>query len=340
MPLIEPVPSTEPLDPSVAATRVAVRDALRPIEADPPPLVLVACSGGADSMALAYAAAFIAQRPARRAGFRAGLVTVDHGLQVGSAERADHVAAWAKSHGLEPTVVMHVDARSAGAGPEASAREARYAALVEAAKQQDAAAVLVGHTRDDQAETVLLAMARGAGPRGLAGMPAERSIDGVLILRPFLSLSRAQTRAACVAQDAEIWDDPHNLEPRFARVRVRDAMSTLVATLGPDIVPNLARTAGLVASDNEALDAIAAAGFEDMLADGGLPCADLVDLPPAVRTRILRLFALGLGAPGGSLSSIHIAGLDALVVSWHGQGGVSLPGGTVVVRENGRLITG
>ncbi|HEY1486036.1 MAG TPA: tRNA lysidine(34) synthetase TilS [Micromonosporaceae bacterium] len=329
--------ATEALDPAVAATRVAVRDALRPIEADPAPLVLVACSGGADSIALACATAFIAQRPARRAGFRAGLVTVDHGLQAGSADRAARMADWAEARGFAPAVVATVDVREAGDGPEAAAREARYAALVEVAHKHGAAAVLVGHTRDDQAETVLLALARGAGPRGLAGMPVERSLDGVLLLRPFLAVSRAQTRAACAAQNVEIWDDPHNQEPRFARVRVRDAMSTLIATLGPDIVPNLARTAGLVAADNEALDAIAVAGYEDMLVDEGLDCAGLVDLPVAVRTRILRLFALDLGTPGGALSSAHIAAMDALVMAWRGQGGVSLPGGFVVARQAGRL---
>jgi tRNA(Ile)-lysidine synthase len=321
------------LDPSVAATRVAVRDALR--GAEPDALILVACSGGADSMALACATAFVAPR----AGLRAGLVTVDHGLQPGSAGRAKDIAAWALTVGFTPSVAVSVDVHGNGDGPEAAAREARYAALVDAASEHGAAAVLVGHTRDDQAETVLLALARGGGPRGLAGMPARRSVGGIAIVRPFLGVSREQTSAACAAHAVTVWDDPHNQEQRFTRVRVRDAMATLADALGPDIVSNLARTASLVAADNDTLDAIAADAISNLTgADGSLGCAELSGRPTAVRTRILRLFALRLGAPGGALSSAHIAAMDAMVVAWHGQGPVALPGGHLVSRDNGRLV--
>jgi tRNA(Ile)-lysidine synthase len=321
------------LAPPIAATRTAVKAALRDEPAGA--LILVACSGGADSVALAAATAFVAPRM----GLRAGLVTVDHGLQDGSAGRAETVRKWADRHAFAPAVAVRVDASPQGEGPEAAARDARYRALADVARDHDASAVLLGHTLDDQAETVLLALARGAGPRGIAGMPARRVIGGATFARPFLAVSRAQTRAACAALDEPAWDDPHNQDPKFARVRVREALPLLATILGPDVVANLARTATLVASDLAALDEIAAAATVDATApDGSLSCSVLLGRPPAVRTRVLRTFALGLGAPGGALAWTHIAALDALVTGWHGQGAVALPGGQRVVRRNGRLV--
>jgi tRNA(Ile)-lysidine synthase len=311
--------------PPVAATRVAIRRALHEV----PAAVLVACSGGPDSMALASAAAFVVPRLGRTAG----LVTVDHGLQPGSDARAKQVAEWGASVGLVPSIVARVTVAGRAGGPEAAAREARYEALVEAGREHDGV-VLLGHTLEDQAETVLLALARGAGPRGLAGMPARRVRDGVTFLRPFLSLSRDETRAACTAQGLTPWDDPHNADPAYARARVRAALPVLAEMLGPDVVPNLARTARLIAADVSALDALAAAVD---IPPGGLEVAGLATLPAALRTRVLRAFALGLGAPGGALSTAHIDALDALVLDWRGQGPVALPGGILVSRRAGRL---
>jgi tRNA(Ile)-lysidine synthase len=319
------------LAPAVAAVRAAVRAHL----SDLPPgcTVLVACSGGADSLALASAARFASQR----ANVHCGLVTVDHGLQAGSAERAAAVASWAESHGFAPVRVATVDARGPG-GPEAAARDARYAALVKAAVEYRAAAVLLGHTREDQAETVLLAMARGAGARGLAGMPERRLVHDVLFLRPVLDVSRAETRAACVAEGLEPWDDPHNVDPAYARARVRAALPVLVEVLGPDVVTNLARTAKLLAADAQALDDLAAAvAAEAVEADGSLSLTALAGLPEALRTRVLHTWAKRLGAAGSALSSRHVAALDALVTTWHGQGPAALPGGIHVRRRGDRL---
>jgi tRNA(Ile)-lysidine synthase len=307
--------------PSVATTRRAVRDALR-LPADD--LVLVACSGGADSLALASATAFAAPR----LGLRAGLVTVDHGLQDGSDIRAAQVAAWGTKLGLAPSIAVRVAVGRSG-GPEAAAREARYAALADAAREHGAAAVLLGHTLEDQAETVLLALARGAGPRGIAGMPERRG----MFVRPFLALSRADTRAACADLGLTPWEDPHNADPSYARSRIRAALPVLVEALGADVVANLARTARLVAADLTCLDELAAAHS----GDPEPVCADLAALPAALRTRVLRDFALRLGAPAGALATAHIDALDALVVDWHGQGAVALPGGILVTRRAGRL---
>jgi len=321
------------LAPPVAAVRVAVRRALAPLRGEH---VLVACSGGADSLALAAATAFVAPR----LDVRCGLVTVDHGLQPGSAERAAQVVRWASGEGFDPALVATVEVAGRAGGPEAAAREARYEALVGFAQRAGAAAVLLGHTRDDQAETVLLALARGAGPRGLAGMPPRRVVDGVAFLRPLLAISREQTRAACAALKLEPWQDPHNTDPAYARARVRDLLASLVDTLGAGVVDNLARTAALVAEDTRALDALAAEILAGARDGASLDVPALVELPAALRTRVLHGFALAVGAPGGALGHRHVAALDALVTDWHGQGPVALPGGIQVSRRGRRLLAG
>jgi tRNA(Ile)-lysidine synthase len=316
------------IPPPVATVRTAVRRSLADLPRDA--LVLVACSGGADSLALAATTAFVAPR----LGLRAGLVTVDHGLQAGSAERAAAVAAWGGHAGFRPIEVATVRVAGLPGGPEASARTARYRALTAAAGKHAAAAVLLGHTRDDQAETVLLALARGAGPRGLAGMPYRRGV----LLRPLLDVTRTETRKACAALGLATWDDPHNADPAYARSRVRhDALPALVAALGPAVVDNLARTAAQLAADNAHLDTLAAAARDAARTPDGLSVEVLRELPAAVRTRVLHAWARELGAPGGALSHRHVEALDALVTDWHGQGPTTLPGGIVAGRRAGEL---
>ncbi|SCL21052.1 tRNA(Ile)-lysidine synthase [Micromonospora nigra] len=322
------------LAPPVATIRVAVRRALTGLPAGGP--VLVACSGGADSLALAAATAFVAPRLGRSAG----LVTVDHGLQGGSAERAAAVAAWAEGIGLAPVECVRVEVAGRPGGPEAAARAARYEALVAAARRHEAAALLTGHTRDDQAETVLLALARGAGPRGLAGMPARRDADGVPLLRPLLGVGREQTRSACEVLGLAPWEDPHNRDPSYARSRIRaDVLPTLVRALGPGVVDNLARTARQVAADNAVLDQLAGEALGGARhTGGGLRVEALTSLPSALRGRVLHCWARELGAPPAALSHRHVAALDALVTEWRGQGAAYLPGGLRVVRRAGRLV--
>ena len=314
------------LPPAVAAVRVAVRRSLFGLSGT----ALVACSGGPDSLALAAATGFVAPR----LGLRAGLVTVDHGLQDGSATRAERVADWARTAGFDPVEVATVSVGAAG-GPEAAARAARYAALDAAAARHDAT-VLLGHTRDDQAETVLLALARGAGPRGLAGMPAVRGP----YRRPLLDLPRATTVAACRALGLTPWQDPHNTDPTYARSRLRAALDDLESLLGKGFRANLARTAGLVAADTELLDAQAAALLSTVDKGDGLAVAELAAAPRALRTRVLHAYALRLGSPGTDLTAGHVAALDALLTDWHGQGPVYLPGAITVRRTGSRLVPG
>ena len=236
--------------PAVAQARAGVRRCLGDLE--PGDLVLAACSGGADSLALAAALA----HEAPRLGLRGGGVTVDHGLQDGSGAQADRVVAGLGALGLDPVrqVRVTVNGLPGAGGPEAAAREARYTALEQVAHQTGAAVVLLGHTLDDQAETVLLGLARGSGARALAGMPARRGP----LRRPLLGLSRATLREACLAQRLDPWDDPHNRDPSYARVRIRhQVLPALEQALGPGIAEALARSASQLAADCEALDAIA-----------------------------------------------------------------------------------
>jgi tRNA(Ile)-lysidine synthase len=337
---------------AVAAVRCAVRDAL----ADGAGLVLVACSGGADSVALAAAAAF----EAPRLGLRVGGVTIDHGLQKGSVVRAAAVADLLVDLGLDPVEAVAVEVAGPG-GPEAAARAARYAALDAAADRLHAATVLLGHTLDDQAETVLLGLARGSGTRSLAGMAATTGAGG-RYRRPLLSVERALTRAACADLGLPVWDDPHNVDPAYARARVRaDVLPMLESALGPGIAAALARTADLARADADALDQWAARVYSELASsDRSLEVQALMALPSAVRRRVFRLAALGAasaaatdaasaaatdaatdaGSPAGSLGAVHLAAIDALVTGWHGQGAVSLPGGRTVARRYGRLCFG
>ncbi|MCX4858100.1 tRNA lysidine(34) synthetase TilS [Streptomyces canus] len=342
--------------PAVAAIRLAVRRVLHdilndhhasadrpapgeqsPHERPPSPLVLVACSGGADSMALASALAF----EAPKLGIRAGGVTVDHGLQPGSDLRAEEVALRLRELGLDPVESTAVTVGREG-GPEAAARDARYAALDAAAERHGAAAVLLGHTRDDQAETVLLGLARGSGTRSLSGMAAVSGGPGAArrYRRPFLELDRQIARKACMVQSLPVWDDPHNTDPAYTRSRLRhEGLPALEKALGKGVVEALARTAQLSRDDADALDAWARraeASVRD--AAGLLECAKLYALPPAVRRRILRQAAIEAGAPAGSLFARHIEEVDRLITGWRGQGAINLPGKVVAQRQGGRLV--
>ena len=321
------------LAPPVAAVRVAVRSALTGVSSTGP--VLVACSGGADSLALAAATAFVAPR----LGLAAGLVTVDHRLQPGSDRRGADVVRWATEVGFDPVELVEVSVDGRPGGPEAAVRQARYQALVAVARRHGAVVVLLGHTRDDQAETVLLALARGAGPRGIAGMPAARELAGVTLLRPLLDVGREETREACAALGLPVWEDPHNTDPSYARSRVRAGLlPALVRELGPGVVAYLARTAELVAADNAALDALAGPALRAArVGVRALAVPAVAGLAPAVRSRVLHAWARELGASPGALARRHVTALDALVGRWHGQGSVHLPGGIQVSRQGETL---
>lgn len=217
-------------------------------------------------------------------------------------------------------------AAASGGGPEAAARELRYRLLDGAARDRGLAAILLGHTQDDQAETVLLGLARGSGARSLAGMAAVRPP----YRRPLLALDRATTAAACTQAGLTPWQDPHNDDPAYARVRVRrDVLPVLEKHLGPGIATSLARTARLLREDADALDALT----PDL--EPSPSCPELAKLAPAVRSRALKRWAERQGA--GAVGATQVEALRALVEDWHGQGPVALSGGWRVARTDGRL---
>jgi len=326
---------------AIAAIRVAVRRALAQIEqVKQGGLVLVACSGGADSLALAAAVAF----EAPRGGLSAGAVIVDHDLQEGSLAVAERAADQCRRLGLDPVEVVTVQVGSSGpgsgsgsgSGPEARARDARYRAFEDVLERFGAVAVLLGHTRDDQAEQVLLGLARGSGARSLSGMPARRGP----YVRPLLGVARTTTLAACEAAGLTAWVDPHNSDPAYGRVRARALLPVLETELGPGTVAALARSADLLREDADALDGLAAQALSELseLGSRWVEAAALLRLPRAIRTRVWRLLALEAGCSPGALISTHIESLDTLVTCWRGQGPIDLPGHVQGSRTDGRVL--
>jgi tRNA(Ile)-lysidine synthase len=318
------------LDPAVADVRLAVRRALQGRQGK----VVVALSGGADSLALTAATAF----EAPKLGLLVQAVVVDHDLQDASAEIADAAAGAARSLGVEASVVrVRVDGEG---GVEAAARAARYAALTSAARDAGATAILTGHTLDDQAETVLLGLARGSGAASLQGMAPASERDGIAVLRPLLGMRRATTRAACAAEDLRPWEDPHNEDPSFARVRVRrTVLPTLEAELGPGVAEALARTAEQLREDAEAFAEMIDETIEDIVehAEAGISvsAAALAANPAALRNRIIRhVVAAEFGT---SLTRVQTVEVARLATEWAGQGPIDLPG-CRARRQGGRIV--
>lgn len=346
------------LPPPIARVRAAIRTFLTARSDDGAlaagDLLLVACSGGADSVALASQVAFLAPR----LGLRAGLITIDHGMQEGSAEQATRVVELGERLELDPILSSRPQRPEARTGPEGTARDLRYAAFESALDDTGARAVLLGHTMDDQAETVLLGLARGAGTRTLAGMMPIRG----RFWRPLLPVRRADTLAACAALDLPVWHDPTNDPDGPWRTAVGDPLPRaavrhhvlpgLEDALGQDPVPPLARTAELLSHDLALLDALAAEHhhlIREAPPREGIghtpPAGAVVDLdveaaralPQALRWRVLREFMIRGGAPAQNIGIGHARAVDALLTQWRGQRGVSVPGDRRAVRSCGRL---
>lgn len=335
------VATRAPLPPETAAVhrvRVAVRNWLAARDVRE---VTVALSGGADSAALTVAA--VAEADAVHA------VIVDHRLQDGSGTVAEQAAGFARARGCVSATVVAVDVTGPG-GLEAAARAARYRALDES---RDGRPVLLGHTLDDQAESVLLGLGRGSGPRSIRGM-AE--VDGPWG-RPLLGVRRSTTRQVCDDVGYRPYEDPHNADPRFTRVRLRtEVLPLLEDILGGGVAQALARTAVQLREDGDVLDAAADALLKDALlkdallkdapatdapGGAGLDVAVLSAAPPAVRRRAVRVWLQGRGAT--ALTDRSLRAVDDLVAVWHGQGPVAVGRGRepgtrlVVVRRRGRL---
>jgi tRNA(Ile)-lysidine synthase len=315
------------LHPAVANVRRGVRRDLADLE--PGDTVVVACSGGADSLALLAATVF----EARTLALRVVGATVDHALQDGSEERAARVVEQMAGLGVDETVSARIRVEGGGLGPEAAAREGRYAVLDQIAERFGAAAMLLGHTRDDQAETVLLGLTRGSGGRSIAGM--RRRFDRYR--RPLLDVPRDDAVTACQVEGIEFWTDPHNADPAYTRSRVRQrVLPMLEDELGPGVAETLARTADQLRRDMEALDRLADAANTALGGSDGLDLTRLQELDPAIASRVLRLAALDAGALAGELFHVHV---EALIRLAEGEVAreVQLPGAVTAFREADRL---
>ena len=297
-----------------------------------PERVLVACSGGPDSLALAAVASYFARRGhVDGHPVTVGAVVVDHQLQPGSASVAARTAETLQELGLSPVVVRTVEVASAGVGPEAAARDARHAALEAVADETGAGAILLGHTLDDQAEQVLLGLARGSGTRSLAGMRAVRG----RLLRPFLGLRRAETLEICEVEGLDPWHDPSNADPAYARSRTRtEVLPMLEEKLGPGVAESLARTASILQLDADYLEELADSTFERLAERSGttvsLPEAELGELAPAIRFRVIAKAAAAVGGQQPSYQRLLAA--EALLRRKGSAGPVELPGGVSAYR--------
>ena len=317
------------LSPCVADVRRAVRESFERHGVASGDRVLVACSGGPDSMALAAALAF--EGP--KLGLVLGAVIVDHGIQEVTAQVALETKQALHGLGFEHVEIVRVEVGSEG-GLEAAARSARYEAIDEVAAAVDARYVLLGHTRNDQAETVLLGLARGSGARSLSGM-AE--LTG-RYLRPFLGVTRETTVQACKDSGLDAWHDPHNGEERFTRVRVRELVLPVLETeLGPGMVDALARTSDQLREDADYLDEQAEVAYRDHVISGptslSIAVTALAELAPAIRYRVIRLAGTTLG---GHLHRSHVLEIDRLLTNWHGQKPLAVP--SVRVERTGENI--
>jgi tRNA(Ile)-lysidine synthase len=283
----------------------------RAIEQIGPGLYGCACSGGADSIALADAVIACARAA------NVVIVIIDHGLRTGSADVADQVAAWARGQGAA-AVVRRV-AVEPRASIEAAARDARYAALAEIADELGLAAILLGHTARDQAETVLMRVLRGTGPAGLAGIPRRRG----LFVRPFLELPRAAIDAYIAEHHLPTWHDPMNDDARITRVRVRERVLPVLRAENPALDDALLRLAASAREWTEVIDA-AARPF----ARFPIVCSELARQPAAIRKRAV---ALALEAANLAYDATHLDALDAIVTAPpRGEVAIDLPGARLV----------
>ncbi len=320
------MPQRPRLTPAIADVRRAVRESWERNNVAAGDQIMVACSGGADSLALAAAAIFEGQR----AGVRVGAVIVEHGLQEITKAVAAETAELLGSLGAEPVLIKSVKVGKDG-GPEAAARTARYRAL----EQIDARFLMLAHTMNDQAETVLLGLARGSGNRSLNGMT---EVSGKY-LRPLLGISRATTEAFCNDSGLKYWVDPHNSDKKYSRVRVReDVLPLIERELGPGVVEALGRTAEQLQEDEAVLSSLAKDYFADSVklraTSIEISVEDFKAMPLAIRHRVLAMALANLQAP--EFARVHILAVDELVDAWHGQKPLTLPG--VRVERNANQI--
>jgi len=308
----------------------AVQNLLKDFDAGD--LVLVGCSGGADSLALAWTTLVVG----KRLELKTGAVIVDHQLIPESNSVALNAKKQCEELGIQEVIIKKVNVEQNHEGLEAAARIARYEAFENVLHETNAQAILLAHTQDDQAETVLMRLTRGSGAKSLSGMA---QVSGKY-LRPFLHLRKKIVHDSLDLIGLKAWQDPANTDHQFLRVKVRhELMPKIVEVLGESAISSLDKTSQLLRLDNQALEELAQQFFESQkdVKINGLEISELEKLPEAIRTRVLRIFAIASGVHPGPFSFEHIEAIDALVKNWHGQGNVDLPGFIQATRVNGSL---
>jgi tRNA(Ile)-lysidine synthase len=316
----------------MADVRRAIRDSWANLNLYKGSTIAVACSGGADSLALASAALF----EGNRAEIKVIAVIVNHNLQEGSMEVALRTKGVLTEMGFDVVEIMDVVVQQNSLGMEAAARNARYGALTEFANKHNAFVTMLGHTLDDQAETVLLGLARGSGAKSIAGM-TTLSPDGKY-LRPLLGITRKETVSYCEDLGLDYWSDPQNLDTKFSRVKVRlNVLPVLEEELGPGIASALSRTAEILQDDLQYLEAQADDAFKDVTKSSNnsvvIDAEGLEKLPRALATRVIHK---SLSLLGTEPAKVQIDAVMELVTNWHGQKPLTLP--SVRVERKGKEI--
>ena len=293
----------------------AVNNLLKDFE--PADNILVACSGGADSLALAWTSQVVT----KRIGLNLIAVIIDHQLIKESSQVAQDAKKKCEDFGIEKVIIKQIEVKDNNDGLEAAARKARYEAFEELVNEFNAKAVLLAHTQDDQAETMLMRLTRGSGAKSLSAM---KEVSGKY-LRPFLHIRKQVLVDTLEKENISYWQDPANTNYKFLRAKVRhELMPKLIEVLGDSAIDSLDRTSGLLKEDNEALESIALESYEQLNKE--LKVQELEKLPTAIRKRVIKIAALNSGVTPGPFSFEHIEAIDALVTNWRGQGNVDLPG--------------
>jgi tRNA(Ile)-lysidine synthase len=314
------------LSPAQGLIRLAVRNCLTS-NTKPRQKLLIAVSGGADSLALAAACEF----EAKKLGLKIAAAVIDHSLQNNSDKVAAQTAKTLAALGFEEVVVKKIAVGKAG-GPEAAARTARYTALETLRQKTKSHFIVLGHTSSDQAETVLLGLVRGSGSKSLSGMSAKTG----LLLRPLLGIERSTTEAFCKDSGIKYWSDPQNKDKKFLRVMIRKhVLPFLEKQLGGSVAASLVRTSDQLREDNTYLEAQADKSFKKyakVAGSGiGFDAKALEKLPAAILNRVIKK---ALDSFGSESSRTHVLAVSDLVLSWHGQKPLALPGVRVVRKGN------
>ena len=314
------------LSPAQGLIRLAVRTSLTS-NTKPGQKLLIAVSGGADSLALAAACEF----EAKKLGLKIAAAVIDHSLQKGSDKVAAQTANTLSALGFEEVVVKKIAVGKAG-GPEAAARTARYTALETIRQKTKSHYIVLGHTSSDQAETVLLGLVRGSGSKSLSGMSEKTGF----LLRPLLGIERATTEAFCKDSGIKYWSDPQNKDEKFLRVMIRKhVLPFLEKQLGGSVAASLVRTSDQLREDNSYLESQADKSFKKYAKVSGsgisFDAKAIEKLPAAILNRVIKKALDGFGSES---SRTHVLAVSDLVLSWHGQKPLALPGVRVVRKGN------